>query len=132
MMSPSSKSCPSEVLICGSESRDLAELRQLIGRQGYSVETARTPVNAIRRTRVSPFQAAVFLLDDGDEAWLETITAFNDLFPALPVIVLAYHDSLETERRARQRKIFYYLLRPVDGAEIKAVLRDATASRTEC
>ena len=57
----------SEVLICGSESRDLAELRQLIGRQGYSVETARTPVNAIQQTRVSPFQAAVFLLDEGDE-----------------------------------------------------------------
>jgi len=120
----------SEILICGSENRDLTELRHLIGRQGYSVETARTPVNAIQRTRVSPFQAAVFLLDDGDEAWLETITAFNDLFPALPVIVLADHESLETERRARQCKIFYYLLRPVDGAEMKAVLQDATAGRT--
>ena len=73
----------------------------------------------------------VFLLDDADEAWLETITAFNDLFPALPVIVLANDGSLETERRARQRKIFYYLLRPVDGAEIKAVLRDATEARTD-
>jgi len=118
----------SEVLICGSESHGLAELRQLIGGQGYVVETARTPVSAIRRTRVSLFQAVVFLLDDEDESWLETITAFNDLFPALPVIVLADHGSLETERRARQRKIFYYLLRPVDGAEIKAVLRDATAA----
>lgn len=121
-----------EVLICGSEGRDLAELRQLIARQGYSVETARTPVNAIRRTRVSAFEAVVFVLDDEDEAWLETITAFNDLFPSLPVIVLAGHGSLETERRARQRKIFYYLLRPVDGAEISAVLRDATTGRTEC
>ena len=119
----------SEVLICGSESRDLADLRQLIGKQGYSVETARTPVNAIQRTRVSLFQAAVFLLDQDDEAWFETITAFNDLFPTLPVIVLADHASLETERRARQSKIFYYLLRPVDGAEIKAVLRDATAAQ---
>jgi len=120
----------SEILICGSENRDVAELRHLIGGQGYAVETARTPVNAIQRTRVSSFQAVVFLLDGGDEAWLETITAFNDLFPALPVIVLADNGSLETERRARQRKIFYYLLRPVDEAEMEAVLRDATAGRT--
>jgi len=129
-MSPSSKSPGPEVLICGSDNRDLAVVRQLIGRQGYSVETARTPVNAIQQTRVSPFQAVVFLLEDGDEVWLETIAAFNDLFPALPVIVLADHGSLETERRARQSKIFYYVLRPVDGAEIKAVLRDATGART--
>jgi len=120
-----------EILVCGSQSRDLAELRQLISKQGYSVETARTPVNAIQRTRVSPFQAVVFLVDGGDEAWLETITAFNDLFPALPVIVMADHASLETERRARQRRIFYYLLRPVDGVELSAVLRDATVGRSE-
>lgn len=118
----------SEVLICGSESRDVAELCQLIGSQGYLVETASTPVSAIQRTRLTPFQAAVVLLGDKDEAWLEAITAFNDLFPTLPVIVLANHASLETERRVRQRRVFYYLLRPVDGTEMKAVLRDATAA----
>lgn len=132
MVSPSSKALESEILVCGSDARALADLRRLIGAHGYSVEAVRTPVGAIQRTRGSSFRAVVFLLDKGDETWLETITAFNDLFPDLPVIVLASHASLETERQARQRKIFYYLLHPADSAEIRAVLKDATAGRNGC
>ncbi|RPI24042.1 MAG: response regulator [Acidobacteria bacterium] len=115
-----------EVLICGRESSDLKELRALIGTHGFSVGTARTPVSAIQQIRSSAFTAVVILLAGDDEAWLETITAFNDLFPDLPVIVLASQASLETERKARQRRIFYYLLKPFDTGEIRAVLQDAT------
>jgi ABC-type uncharacterized transport system permease subunit len=39
---------------------------------------------------------------------------------------VAEPESLETERLVRQGRIFYYLLKPVDMVEIKAVLRDAS------
>lgn len=114
------------VLLCGSHDLDLREFRSLISRQGYEVQTALNPVNAIRRARASGFKAAVLLVASGDPDWLESIPVLNDLFPALPLIVVADQDCLETERKAREGRIFYYLLRPVDIPEVRAVLKDAT------
>ncbi len=116
-----------EVLLCGSHDLDLREFRSLISRQGYEVQTALNPFNAIRRARVSGFRAVILLLESGDPDWLESIPVLNDLFPALPIIVVADQDCLETERKAREGKIFYYLLRPVDVPEVRAVLKDAVA-----
>jgi DNA-binding NtrC family response regulator len=116
-----------EILLCGSDDVFLREFRVLISRQGYEVQSAVNPVNAIRRARTSGFKAVVLLLDNGNADWLESIPVLNDLFPGLPIIVVADQDCLETERKAREGRIFYYLLKPVDQVEVKAVLRDATA-----
>jgi DNA-binding NtrC family response regulator len=115
-----------EVLICGSAERELVDLARLVSDEGYQVQLALNPMRAIEKASSAPFGLAVLLVGGGDQTWLESIPVFNRLFPALRVVVVASQDSLETERLARQARILYYLLQPVDISELSAVLRDGT------
>ena len=47
----------------------------------------------------------------------------------LPVILIAEDASLELERRAREHKIFYYLVHPIERSEVEAVVEDLLRSR---
>ena len=42
----------------------------------------------------------------------------------MPVIIVAEEDSLELERRARGKSIFYYLVHPIDPSEVEALLKN--------
>ena len=97
------------ILIGGFQEDDLAEFRRQVSEQGRQVRAAAHPVSAIEKAASSGVKALVVLLGAEDREWLEFIPVFNHLFPGIPVIVVAAQDSLETERQARQGKIFYYL-----------------------
>jgi DNA-binding NtrC family response regulator len=115
----------SEVLVMGCREDDLAVLRSASGPNGPLLLTvdgaADLAEHAIRR-----HPAAVII-------GVGTLTLHHlDLIPVLraarqdlPVIVIAEDDSLEVERSARQKTIFYYLVHPLERAEVEAVLRDA-------
>ena len=55
---------------------------------------------------------------------LDVIPVIHTAHAGLPIIVIADEDSLDLERRARKRPIFYYLVRPANQAEVAAVLKD--------
>ncbi len=57
-------------------------------------------------------------------AHLDVIRTIRAARSDLPIVVIGEDDSLELERRARQEKIFYYLVHPIDRAEVEAVLKD--------
>jgi DNA-binding NtrC family response regulator len=56
---------------------------------------------------------------------LDVIPLIHTAHEGLPVIVIADEDSLDLERRARSRSIFYYFVRPLNPREVAAVLRNA-------
>ncbi len=56
---------------------------------------------------------------------LEMVSIIHKINAKIPVITISKDDSLETERRVRQERIFYYFPEPVDGDEMKAVIKDA-------
>jgi DNA-binding NtrC family response regulator len=113
------------VLICGSSQSEVQELAYALSLEGYRTQTAVNLFQAVERITSSEFDAAVLMVTTDDQIWLESIHLLNRLLPALPVVVVADGNSLNTERLARQGTIFYYLLRPVDLTEMKAVLRHA-------
>ncbi|MBI3950093.1 MAG: hypothetical protein HY314_06530 [Acidobacteria bacterium] len=118
---------PVKELLIGSSSMPEAEaLGQLLSQAGYQIDLATRPFHAMEKLMSTNFKAAILILQTEDRSWIEFIPVFNNLLPHLPIIIVAEPDSLETERLVRQGKIFYYLLKPVDMTEIKAVLRDAS------
>jgi len=55
---------------------------------------------------------------------LESIEMVHVVDRTLPVIAVADEDSIELERRAREARIFYYLVEPVQKEEFAAVIDD--------
>jgi DNA-binding NtrC family response regulator len=117
-----------EVLVFGCREDDLAVVRSIAEPSGATLLAMGSPAelaeHAIKR------RPAAVILGVGVRALdrLELIPVLRATRDTLPVIVIAEEDSLELERSARQRSIFYYLVHPVDRAEVEAVLRDALRS----
>lgn len=113
-----------EVLVFGCREDDLAVLRGATGPDGPILLTvdsaAELAEHAIRRHPI----AVILGVAAGDLERLDLIAVLRAARAALPVIVIADADSLELERRARQKSIFYYLVHPLDRAEVEAVIKD--------
>ncbi len=115
---------PAEVLAFGCREDDLAVLREAFGPTGSALSVADSPVEVARRAAAGR-PAALFLgVGRRSMSNLDVITLIEAVRRRLPVIVIADEDSLELERRARQRSIFYYLVHPIQREEVEAVLRD--------
>ncbi len=112
------------VLVFCCQEDDIEALKAASGTQGPALCIVTSPV-AVTHHVVAGRALAVFLgVGHKTLEHLDVIPVIHAARPDLPVIVIAEEDSLELERKARQKSIFYYLVHPVDPSEIEAVLRD--------
>jgi DNA-binding NtrC family response regulator len=113
------------ILIADDDPSTLTGLRALLMAWGYEVETAPNGRAALEKITSAP--PAVLVTDvvmplmNG----LELLDAVRITRPAMPVIILTAHSSLDTLMVAAAEGAFAYLLKPVDVAKLKAVLASA-------
>ena len=111
-----------EVLAFGCREDDLAVLRQVSPAGGPALRVVDTPVEVAHQT-LARRPVAVFIgVGLPSLKNLDVITVIRDVRSDLPVIVIADEDSLDLERHARRKNLFYYLVHPVVPAEVAAVL----------
>jgi DNA-binding NtrC family response regulator len=113
-----------ELLVCGCRPTDVALLRRCTQRGGTQIRAVGSPVELARLALGSRPGALIFGLRRDGLDHLEVIPIVHQVWPDVPVIIVAYEDSLDLERRARQAGIFYYSLHPLDADELAAVLDD--------
>jgi DNA-binding NtrC family response regulator len=114
-----------EVLVFGCRDDDVALLNSAFGSEGPALRIVDN-ADEFARDAVSRGPLAILLgVGEHSIAHLDLIPLIRAMRSELPVIVIAEEDSLELERRARQKDIFYYLVHPVDRSEARAVLADA-------
>jgi DNA-binding response OmpR family regulator len=118
-----------EVLVCGCREDDLAVLRTAAGPDGPLLHAVDSPVKVAHEAMADRPAAIVLGVGPDTLANLDVIPVIRAIRSDLPVIVVAADDSLELERTARQRGIFYYLVHPVEKSEARAVLRNVLRSR---
>jgi len=112
----------SEVLICCCHEDDVAVLRAASGKASLRFVVVDNAVQVAHRALSRPPAAVVLGLERSTLPNLDVIPVLRDVRADLPVIVIARDDSLELERLARQRGVFYYLVHPVEASEAAAVL----------
>jgi DNA-binding NtrC family response regulator len=113
-----------EVLVCACRGDDLAVLKKAAGCIGSILRIVENPLELARCAGTSRAVAILLGVGRSNLEHLEMIPVIHAVRSDLPIIVLAEEDSLELERAARQKKIFYYLVHPLDSSEVKAVLED--------
>jgi DNA-binding NtrC family response regulator len=119
-----------EVVIFNCREDDVAAVREASARAGALVNAVDSEV-AVAHQVVVCRPAAVFIgIGRRRSKTLEVIPVIHTAREGLPVIVIADEDSLDLERRARSRSVFYYLVHPVDAVEVEAVLKDVLRRAT--
>jgi DNA-binding NtrC family response regulator len=119
-----------EVVVFNCREEDVAVVRKASARTGALVNAVDSAV-AVAHHVVARRPAAVFIgIGRRRSKHLEVIPVIHTAREGLPVIVIADEDSLDLERRARSRSVFYYLVHPVDAIEVEAVLKDVLRRAT--
>ena len=115
--------CP-EVIVFGCRQDDLAVLRSACRPEGPMLRSVKSAAE-LARSAIAGHPVAVILgVARRTLADLDVIPVIRAARGELPVIVVAEDDSLDLERRARQKNIFYYLVHPIEATEAQAVLAD--------
>lgn len=114
-----------KILICSEDHLDNQFLEELLTAQGYEVTVTHQASEVIQKVLNKKFHALILGIHLEGMSGLEAIPIINKIDSRLPIIAITGDNSLETERKIRKEKIFYYFLKPVDSEEMRAVLRDA-------
>jgi len=73
--------------------------------------------------------ALVFAIGPGHPSEITLLHLLRRIAPALPMILVATTPSLETQKMTQELRPIYYVVRPVDRAEIHEAIAAAIAPR---
>lgn len=121
------------VLVCERDEGERRRICDLLSHE-YQVVTASKISDALIQIQRGAFILILLSLDGGASSQelsiIQVISILQKLDPYLLVVIMADEedftgDSLELEREIRTKGIFYYLLKPVEGTELRKVVGEA-------
>jgi len=107
------------------------ELTTALDELGFQAEWTDSGAGAICEAAAGDLALCVIGVDRQSEGDLDYLSCLNQVDPWLPVIVVNDRDSLETQRKVRSHRVFYYLVEPLDGDEVRAVIDAAARERVK-
>ena len=113
-----------KALALGCSDEAIAEMARALKRRDMSLSVVESIPEMAREVSAGHPIVIILGVRSSSVANLETIDVIHAVRERIPVIVVAEEDSLDLERKARERGVFYYLVEPLDAAEIEAVIED--------
>jgi len=107
------------------------ELATALDEFGFQAEWTDSGAGAICEAAAGELALCVIGVDRQSVGDLDYLSCLNQVDPWLPVIVVNDLDSLETQRKVRSHRVFYYLVEPLDGDEVRAVIDAAARARVK-
>ena len=118
------------ILICDGNPASLDELTQIVATENDQVEATTKACEALQILLSRPITALILGSSLHGIDTPELLPVVKQIDPALPVIAVGETSSLETERQVRTNQLFYYLVRPIDSAELLAAVHQAVLKRS--
>jgi DNA-binding NtrC family response regulator len=103
-------------------------LRDSLLAAGYSVETAASSREAVKKATERLFEVAIIDLDlppvlgGATNGW-ELVRIFRTLHPAMAVILIGAEEDRQVKARAAQMEISEFLEKPISPARVKTIVR---------
>jgi DNA-binding NtrC family response regulator len=122
------------ILIADDQPDVVEALRLLLADEGYGVETAASPVEALARLESEDFDLALIDLNytrdttSGQEG-LDLLERIRGMDPALPVVIMTAWSSVPIAVEAMRRGARDYLEKPWDDDRLTACVRTQIALR---
>jgi len=114
-----------EILICDHDGVEADRLRRLLIKEGYRVEVVNQLKELLFKIGNESYQTVILAMNVEPNGGVESIPLINQVEEDLPIIIIVEKDSLEFQRRIRKERIFYYVVKPINPREIKAVVKGA-------
>ena len=118
------------ILIVDDERPILLTLEALLGRRGYSVETASTAAAARRALKEKSTALVLLDLQLPDAEGLETLEQIKREHADTPVIILTAHDSLSNAIESIKRGAYHFISKPYAPEELLSLVEKALEKQT--
>ncbi len=117
------------ILVVDDESIIAENLRLILEREGYEVETAMNTATAMLRAEEREFSLALvdLVLPDGDGLHLLRMIKSKD--SSLEVIIMTGHSSIGKAVEATKQGAFYFVAKPFDAEEMLSLVGKALERR---
>lgn len=119
------------VLVCDKHRTVAESVASTLAGCGYRVEVASAGSQVFKKLLEKRFSTVVLGIHGDDEEASETISLVHEIDRNLPVVVIGYDVPLAIERDVRQTRVFYYLVQPVDPAEVEEAVRQSIEGRSD-
>ena len=109
---------PEKILVVDDDSNLLKLIRLRLELAGYEVATALDEGEAIAQARKEVFDLSIVDLKLVQSDGISLMEEMHSINPAMPVIILTAHGSIESAVEAMRRGAFNYLNKPFDPQEL--------------
>ncbi len=119
---------PIRVLIVDNEPHHAQAVAESLQRVGYECTVATSGPEGVRRIEKDQFDVVITDLVMNDVDGLAILAKAKEILPDSEVILVTGHGSIPSAVSAMQQGAFNYLLKPLDLAQLRAVVDRASAS----
>jgi len=113
------------ILIVDDDESTCKTLMLILGKKGYEAEAAGTGQEALEKAQERLFNAALLDLRLPDVEGVELLAPLKEIRPAMAVIVITGHASVETAVQAMDEGASSYITKPLNIDEVLATIREA-------
>jgi ATP-dependent Lon protease len=121
---------PASLLVVDDEPIARANLRHVLGREGYSVEVAANGEEALALMAHQEFDCIVTDLKMDRMDGMQLLEAARDVAPDTKFILVTGYATVDTAVRALKTGAVHYLSKPIDLQELRDAVRTVLLSRT--
>ena len=111
-----------KILIVEDDAVLMSTMVHTIRNWGYSVETAHTGIDAIKKFREIFFDMILLDIFLPDSMGHDLIPEFKMFRPNVRIITMTGYNSRDLEREVRKQGIIYYMLKPFKYEHLKEIL----------
>ena len=111
------------ILVIDDESEMRSALSHALTRNGFSVESAASGMDALVRIKKDPFSLVITDIKMPEMSGMEVLGAVKKLTPGIPVIVITAYGSIHNAVEAMQAGAADYLLKPFSFETLNATVK---------
>ena len=113
------------ILVVDDDTAHRTMLRTLVGGWGYAITEADDGGSAIGMVRQQPYDLVLMDVRMLKVSGLEALAAIKSINPAIPVVIMTAHSSVETAVAALTQGAHDYLTKPLDFDKLRITLERA-------
>lgn len=122
---------PSARVLVLSQRPPGVELAAVLDELGFQAEWSDSGAGVVCEAAGGDLAMCVISVSRQSETDLEYLPCLNQVDPWLPVIVVNDRDSLETQRKVRCHRVFFYLVEPLARDEVRGIIDAAARERVK-
>ncbi len=123
-----------ELLVVDDEPQMLIAINETLRRNGYSITTAGSGMEAIKRLKEKYYQLVITDMRMPEISGLDLLRKVKNLAPQTPVILLTAYGTIQNAVDAMKYGAFDYLLKPFSSDSLENIVRralDSTSRKQE-